>query len=137
MILLLLDTGIRASEMCNAKIHDLDQRNSRIHVFGKGSKERYIPFSGITGQAIWRYLATRPAGIPSTEPLFTNSLGMEFVRSKESKAPAPEITQRVIQNSLIAKAMSDIRESVHKGDNVADAIRTWSGYPAMLLFVQV
>ena len=80
IILLLLDTGIRASELCGAKICDLDQRNSRIHVFGKGSKERHIPFSGNTGQAIWRYLAMRPAGIPTTDPLFTTSNNRSFGR---------------------------------------------------------
>ena len=34
-------------------------RNRRITVFGKGSKERSIPISPATGQAIWRYLSER------------------------------------------------------------------------------
>lgn len=60
IILLLLDTGIRASELCGLHIHHVDMRNSRIVVEnGKGDKGRPIPFSARTGQAIWRYLATR------------------------------------------------------------------------------
>ena len=59
IILILLDTGIRASELCELRIHQVDVRNNRITVFGKGSKERTLPFSSRTGQAIWRYLATR------------------------------------------------------------------------------
>jgi len=37
----------------------MDVRNRRLTVFGKGSKERTIPFSARTGQALWRYLALR------------------------------------------------------------------------------
>ena len=59
IILILLDTGIRASELCELRIHQVDVRNNRITVFGKGCKERTLPFSSRTGQAIWRYLAIR------------------------------------------------------------------------------
>lgn len=59
IILLLLDTGIRATELCELAFPDVDFRNSRIKVFGKGSKERSIPFSPRTGQALWKYAATR------------------------------------------------------------------------------
>ena len=59
ILMLLLDTGIRASEVSCLKIFDVDQRNQRIQVMGKGSKERSIPFSARTGQSLWRYLSTR------------------------------------------------------------------------------
>jgi len=59
IILLLLDTGMRAAELCGLRIHHLDLHNRRVKVLGKGDKERILPFSARTGQAIWRYLATR------------------------------------------------------------------------------
>jgi site-specific recombinase XerD len=59
IILLLLDTGLRASELCSLRIHHVDLHNRRLTVLGKGSKERTIPFSARTGQAIWKYLANR------------------------------------------------------------------------------
>jgi site-specific recombinase XerD len=59
ILMLMLDTGIRASEVSSLKIFDVDQRNQRIQVMGKGSKERSIPFSARTGQVLWRYLSTR------------------------------------------------------------------------------
>lgn len=59
IVLLMLDTGVRASELCNARIKDCDLQASRIKVFGKGRKERIIEFSAITGKSIWRYLAER------------------------------------------------------------------------------
>jgi len=60
IILLLLDTGLRASELAGVRVRNVDQRNRHLTVMGKGSKERSVPFSPPTGQAIWRYLATRP-----------------------------------------------------------------------------
>jgi site-specific recombinase XerD len=60
IILFLLDTGVRAEELCNIKIGNVDKRQMRVKVFGKGAKDRYVSFSTKTQQALWRYLATRP-----------------------------------------------------------------------------
>lgn len=73
IILLLLDTGIRVGELTDLKRYQLDQRNNRIQVLGKGAKERSVPFSPRTAQALWRYLASRPDAEPD-KPLFTTSL---------------------------------------------------------------
>jgi integrase/recombinase XerD len=59
MIYLLIDTGIRADELCSLKIYQVDLKNRRITVMGKGSKQRMVPFSNRTGQILWRYLSTR------------------------------------------------------------------------------
>jgi site-specific recombinase XerD len=53
ILLLLLDTGMRATELCDIKIKDVNNRNHRIMVMGKGAKERQVQFSARTGQAIW------------------------------------------------------------------------------------
>lgn len=85
IMLLLLDTGVRASELCDLKVDDLDNRNSRIFVrMGKGAKERLLPFSPRTGQMIWRYLATRGEFQPH-EPLFVSKLGRPMSRTKLSE----------------------------------------------------
>lgn len=63
IILLLLDTGLRASELCELRIRDVDLRNKNksIHIIGgKGDKDRRIPISPRTAQAVWKYLASRP-----------------------------------------------------------------------------
>ena len=73
ILLILLDTGIRASELCIAPrrragglhIADIDLDNHRLKVFGKGSKERYVPISHRTAKAIWRYLLSRPDAQPN------------------------------------------------------------------------
>ena len=74
IILLLLDTGIRSSELCGLKINQTDLKNRRIRVMGKGSKERWVPFCARTAQAIWKYLATRKDE-PANNYLFITTEG--------------------------------------------------------------
>lgn len=80
IILLLLDTGIRASELCGAVIHDCDLKTKKIRVMGKRDKERIAPFSARTGQAIWRYLSSRP-GARVNAHLFVTNNNTPFDRS--------------------------------------------------------
>ncbi|MBI9042938.1 MAG: tyrosine-type recombinase/integrase [Anaerolineaceae bacterium] len=60
IMILMLDTGIRLSELSDLKIADVELTNQRLVVErGKGDKERVVPFSSRTGKNIWKYLATR------------------------------------------------------------------------------
>lgn len=79
IVLLLVDTGIRASELCNLKISDVDLKNRRVVVFGKGSKERSLPISATTAKAIWKYLASRDSDSVHA-PLFTTTRGRNLTR---------------------------------------------------------
>ena len=74
IILLLLDTGLRASELCSLAIEDVDLRQQRLVVVGKGNKERELRFDARTAEAIWKYLATRSEP-RQHDPLFANSNG--------------------------------------------------------------
>lgn len=80
IILLLVDTGLRATELCGLKIKDLDLRNRHVLPYGKGDKERSLPFSPRTGQAIFAYLVTRKED-PVNRPLFITSHGRPLERS--------------------------------------------------------
>lgn len=55
-LLVLLDTGIRASELCDLLIKHLDFGNETITVTGKGRKTRTIPLSPYTWKALMRYI---------------------------------------------------------------------------------
>jgi integrase/recombinase XerD len=57
IILVLLDTGLRASELCDLKIGDL--QGTYVRVMGKGNKERQLPLSPGVLHALLDYLATR------------------------------------------------------------------------------
>jgi site-specific recombinase XerD len=59
MFLLALQTGIRVSELINLKIEDYNFENSTIRVMGKGQKERIIPLTQNTIEAIKNYLKER------------------------------------------------------------------------------
>jgi integrase/recombinase XerD len=82
IILLLLDTGVRAEELCLIKLNQVDKRNQRIKIFGKGAKERFVSFSPRTHQALWRYLTTRPEETTEGEPLFVVENGRPLTRDR-------------------------------------------------------
>lgn len=70
VLLALLDTGIRASELCALVVGDYDQDRGRLHIkHGKGDKARYVVVGNRTQKAFWRYLMTRQKATP-TDPLF-------------------------------------------------------------------
>lgn len=75
IILVLTDTGIRASELCDLLISDYDQKRGRLHVrHGKGDKARFLALGSRSQSAVWRYLANR-RDIRQTDALFvTRSL---------------------------------------------------------------
>lgn len=70
LILVLLDTGVRASELCGLRIIDADLRNQRITVTGKGSKTRMIPIGPSTAKLIFRYVSAERRDVAVNEPLF-------------------------------------------------------------------
>ena len=75
IILTLVDTGLRASELCALTIADYDKERGRLHVLhGKGDKARFVVAGKRTQKALWRYLGTRAAA-KKTDPLFANGNG--------------------------------------------------------------
>ena len=62
MLELLYATGIRVGELVGLDIDDLDHDRRVVRVFGKGRKERTVPYGAPAGHAIDRWLsAGRPA----------------------------------------------------------------------------
>ena len=90
MIILLLDTGIRAGELSRLKRADIDMTTSviQVHPFksGKKSRPRTIPIGASTRKALWRYFAERkdnffPAFITKAgSPVSTGALLLLFTR---------------------------------------------------------
>lgn len=56
ILLLLLDTGLRVSELASIKIEDLDLTHNCIQVLGKGTKWRVVPISKLTKKEMIRYV---------------------------------------------------------------------------------
>jgi len=55
---LLYGTGIRASELCNLKLHDIDWEREIIRVHGKGGKQREIPLTRTALRWLREYVQT-------------------------------------------------------------------------------
>lgn len=75
----LLDTGLRASELCSLKIKDVDMTGRRCTVLGKGNKHRLINFQKTTAKALWQFLK-EDAREPE-DPLFISERGDPLTRS--------------------------------------------------------
>lgn len=59
IILLLLDSGLRSSELCSLIARDINFENKNIRTMGKRSKERYVPFHNATGEVLKKYFIKR------------------------------------------------------------------------------
>jgi site-specific recombinase XerD len=60
IILVLLDSGVRLSELIGMTVEDVSPSNGNIRVMGKGGKERVVRIGKVTQKALWRYLMHRP-----------------------------------------------------------------------------
>ena len=56
VMLTLLDTGIRCSELTGLRLDDVNLDSRLLKVWGKGSKERLVPIGAKVQKAIWKYL---------------------------------------------------------------------------------
>ncbi len=56
---ILAGCGLRASELCGLQTTSVDLDEGVLRVYGKGSKERLVPFTGSIRRAIEDYLAAR------------------------------------------------------------------------------
>lgn len=80
LVELLYATGIRVSECKNIKLQDVSFDLGVILVFGKGNKERYVPFGHYAAAAIQEYLEMTRSELMSKHQrnhdyLFVNRLG--------------------------------------------------------------
>jgi len=85
LILELVETGIRAQELCDLKVKDFDVKTGKLFIeHGKNDKERIVMLGFRTRKALMRYLATRET--KPNEPLFStrtnNSLQRDNLRHK-------------------------------------------------------
>lgn len=61
VVLMLLDTGVRASELIGLRMDDVNMDDQSLKVTGKGSKQRLVPIGNATALALDKYLRKCPA----------------------------------------------------------------------------
>lgn len=59
LLRLLLDTGMRASELIGLQLDDIDHEQAVAHVLGKGRRGRGVPYGHKSADALRRYLRAR------------------------------------------------------------------------------
>lgn len=97
IVRLLLDTGIRASELCGIKVGDIDEKDSSIVILGKGGKRRIVYFGSKTGSAVWKHLeglgtAFGEDAVSPHAPLFASERG-----PRAGQALQPHALHEIIQ----------------------------------------
>ena len=82
MLELLYASGVRISELVNIKYSDLDLERNIMKVFGKGSKERLVPFGEDASQWISAYIDQRKENkeLASIKYIFLNNRGSKISR---------------------------------------------------------
>ena len=109
IILVLLDTGLRASELCKLRVDDYDKKTGRLVVRqGKGGKQRSVYIGYTARQALWRYHqermqrrreATGSNTIAGVEPLFPTSSNHPMARDN-----LLHLVQRIAQRAGVKNA---------------------------------
>lgn len=56
MLELVYSSGLRVSELCSIKLHEIDFENCFLRVHGKGNKERIVPIGAPAMKALRRYI---------------------------------------------------------------------------------
>jgi integrase/recombinase XerD len=79
---LLYASGLRATELCQLKLRDLNLDVGCVRVLGKGSKERIVPVGGAAVEALTRYMAEERPKFDSrqSETLFLSRTGKPLER---------------------------------------------------------
>ncbi len=70
IVRLLIDTGMRRSELAGVQVADVDWKHEVVHVTGKGSKSRACPFGAKTAEALDRYERARRKHRRAGDPAF-------------------------------------------------------------------
>jgi integrase/recombinase XerC len=56
MVITLLDTGVRASELCNLRLEGVHLQDGYLKVLGKGDRERIVPVGANAARVLMRYI---------------------------------------------------------------------------------
>lgn len=85
IVLALLDTGMRASELCALLIQDVDMKTGAVQIRrGKGDKGRTVYVGNLARESLWRYVAKR-TDARSGDPLFETSKHQPMERNQLRK----------------------------------------------------
>ncbi len=106
VILILLDTGLRVSELTSLTLNDIRLTEGVLKVSGKGRKERLIPIGRASQRVLWNYInryRPEPAN-PKCDIVFLSQDGWPLTKSR---------IQRVIKKYGEKAGIKGVRCSPH------------------------
>jgi integrase/recombinase XerD len=81
IVVVLLDTGLRVSELCDLNLGDVDMKSGAVQVrSGKLDKGRTVYMGNVAKDALWRYLGKRK-DTRTDDPVFQTTHGQRMDRS--------------------------------------------------------
>jgi integrase/recombinase XerC len=95
-------TGIRLSELLHLRLPDVDLQGRTVKVWGKGSKERIVPFGAKAHDALSAYLRQRAALLPE------GAVMPFFFLSVRGKMLQPKSVNRIVNRYI--SAVSDAQK---------------------------
>ena len=127
-------TGIRSAELVGLERKNVDFQKQQIKVFGKGSKERLIPFNRALEESLQKYIRQVNANYPELEheKLFVNDSGDPVNASFVSRLVKKYLS---LVTTVEKKSPHVLRHSfaTHLSDNGADlnAIKELLGHSSL------
>jgi integrase/recombinase XerD len=108
IMILLFDTGIRNSELCDLKLSDI--RSTYINILGKGKKVRHVPITAIINKYMIKYLRVREEYIKDKINYSTEYL---LLSQKGKKLTVETIERVVLECGNECNIRKEIRISPH------------------------
>lgn len=107
IVTILLDTGMRASELVGVEIGDIDFKQTRIKVMGKGRKERFVPFGMTTAKALMAYINGYRSNSVTDKLLINNrgnpldrNLLSQMIKRLGAKAGVPRLHTHLFRHTF-------------------------------------
>jgi len=104
----LVDTGLRASELCSLKVADADKGTRELTVTGKGNKKRKVYMEVAARRSLWRYIKAGRRDAEADDPLFTSVGG-----TQSRGALTPNGIYQIVQKLGQAGNLTGVRCSPH------------------------
>jgi integrase/recombinase XerD len=109
LIALVLDTGVRIEEALTVRVSNVDCDNLLVTVFGKGRKERRVPFSFELRKVLYRWERARSVRCPRCELLFPSREGTTWDQLARAASVAEEAQSADVRLASPAPHVRDER----------------------------
>ena len=122
MIRLFLDSGVRAGELTDIDLGDMDMGRKEIHIrHGKGDRSRHVPFTEKTKTVLQEYIYARKVPTDGSEALFVSNQG--------NRLSYQQVYQRVKECAILCGIKKPITPHKLRHTFITNVIETTKDIP--------